>query len=86
LTEIDLIDEGDGEAALPSPVRIRWDHGTFLAADGLAGYEARPPERNELRLERPGTGHLDPGERRTVAWLRFASPTEVHVELPRPVD
>lgn len=83
LAEIDLFNEGDGEAAAPASVRVRWRDGTFLAADGLAGYETRPPERGELRLARPRPGRLRPGERRTIAWLRFASPTEIHVELPR---
>jgi hypothetical protein len=83
LAEIDLVNEGDGESALPSPVRVRWKDGTFLAADGLAGYQMRPPERNELSLARPRPGRLRPGERRTVAWLRFVSPTEIQVELPR---
>jgi hypothetical protein len=82
LAEIDLVNEGDGESALPSPVRVRWK-GTFLAADGLAGYQMQPPERNGLSLARPRPGRLRPGERRTIAWLRFASPTEIHVELPR---
>ncbi len=83
LAEIDLVNAGDGEAATPASIQVRWKDGTFLAADGLAGYETRPPERNELRLSRPRPGRLRPGERRTIAWLRFASPTEIHVELPR---
>ncbi|HSU81695.1 MAG TPA: DUF3142 domain-containing protein [Thermoanaerobaculia bacterium] len=83
LAEIDLVNEGDGESALPSPVRVRWKEGTFLAADGLAGYQMQPPERNGLSLARPRPGRLRPGERRTIAWLRFASPTEIQIELPR---
>jgi len=83
LAEIDLFNDGDGESALPSPVRVRWKSGAFLAADGLAGYQMQPPERNELSLARPRPGRLRPGERRTIAWLRFASPTEIQVELPR---
>jgi Protein of unknown function (DUF3142) len=86
LAEIDLFNEGDGESAFPSPVRVRWKDGTFLAADGLAGYEMQPPERNELSLARPRPGRLRPGERRTIAWLRFASPTEVDIELPRSLE
>lgn len=86
LAEIDLVNAGDGEAPLPSPVRVRWRDEAFLAADGLAGYEMRPPERNELRLARPRPGRLRPGERRTIAWLRFASPTEVYIELSRPME
>jgi hypothetical protein len=83
LAEIDLFNEGDDESALPAFIRVRWKGGTFLAADGLAGYQMQPPERNGLSLARPRPGWLRPGERRTVAWLRFASPTEIQVELPR---
>jgi hypothetical protein len=83
LAEIDLFNAGNGESAFPSPVRVRWQGGTFLAADGLAGYQMQPPERNELSLARPRPGRLRPGERRTIAWLRFAFPTEIQIELPR---
>jgi hypothetical protein len=86
LAEVDLFNAGDGESALPSPVQVRWKDGTFLAADGLAGYETRPSAGSGLRLERPRPGRLRPGERRTIAWLRFASPTEIHVELSRQAE
>jgi uncharacterized protein DUF3142 len=86
LVEIDLFNDGNGESPLPSETRVRWKDGTLNAADGLAGYETRPAAGNELRLERPRPGRLRPGERRTIAWLRFASPTEIQVELSRPVD
>lgn len=82
LVEIDLLDSGDGEAATPSPVSIGWSHGALLATDGLSGYQVgRDP--GGVRLERSRPGRLRPGERRTIAWLRFAAPTEIHVELPK---
>lgn len=82
LVEIDLVNAGDGEAAPPSRVRVRWKGETFLAADGLAGYQVTPGPEG-AQLERPGSGRLRPEERRTVAWLRFATRTEIHVELPK---
>jgi hypothetical protein len=82
LVEIDLVDDGDGEAAAPPSVSVGWSGEAFLAADGLAGYRATP-ERNGLRLRGSGSVRLRPGERRTIAWLRFAVRTEVHVELSR---
>jgi hypothetical protein len=82
LVEIDLVDDGDGEAAAPSSIWIGWRGEAFLAADGLAGYRAAPGS-NGLRLQGPGSVRLRPGERRTIAWLRFATRTEVHVELSR---
>jgi len=86
LVEIDLVNEGDGEAPWPSPVRVRWSHDTFLAADGLGGYRMRRGGGHEVLLERTGSSAgapSRPGERRVVAWLRFTSPTEVRVEIPR---
>jgi hypothetical protein len=82
LVEIDLLNSGDGEAAAPSPVSIGWRDGSLLAADGLAGYLAAR-DQDRVRLERRRPGLLRPGERRTIAWLRFAAPTEIHVELPK---
>jgi hypothetical protein len=90
LAEVDLLNAGDGDAALPSPVRIRWGHETLLAADGLAGYRiAEAPGPDGLRLtlpDRPTPPRLRPGERRQIAWLRFAARTEIRVELPPPSD
>ena len=82
LVEIDLVNAGDGEAAAPSTVRVRWKGETFLAADGLAGYRVTPG-KGEIRLDRPRPASWRPEERRTVAWLRLASRTEIHVELPK---
>ena len=82
LVEIDLVNEGEGEAPWPSPVRIRWSHDTFLAADGLGGYRVRRRGDREVWLERAGSS-LRPSERRVIAWLRFTAPTEVQVEIPR---
>jgi hypothetical protein len=82
LVEIDLFNAGNGEAALPSSVWVGWRDGAFLAADGLAGYQV-VFDKGNVRLEQPGPGLLQPGERRTIAWLRFASRTEIHVELPK---
>ncbi|HEY0552626.1 MAG TPA: DUF3142 domain-containing protein [Thermoanaerobaculia bacterium] len=82
LVEVDLLNTGDGEAAAPSPVSIGWRDGSLLAADGLAGYQTAQ-DQGFVRLERRRPGRLRPGERRTIAWLRFAAPTEIHVELPK---
>jgi hypothetical protein len=82
LVEIDLLNPEDGETATPSPVSVGWRDGALLAMDGLAGYQA-VQDKGIVRLERRRPGWLRPGERRTIAWLRFAAPTEVHVELPK---
>lgn len=86
LVEIDLVNEGEGEAPWPTPVRVRWRDDTFLAADGLGGYRMRRESEREVLLERTDTSAgaaSRPGERRVIAWLRFRAPTEVRVEIPR---
>jgi hypothetical protein len=83
LVEIDLVGAGDGEAAAPPSVSVGWSGEAFLAADGLDGYRATP-DRNRLRLQGSGSARLRPGERRTIAWLRFATRTEVHVAIQNP--
>jgi hypothetical protein len=79
LVEIDLLNTGDGQGGTPSPISIGWSDGSLLAADGLAGYQA-VPDRGVVHLERHRPSLLRPGERRTIGWLRFAAPTEVHIE------
>jgi len=82
LVEIDLLNAGEAEAPWPSPVRIHWQGKSPIAADGLAVYRIVPARPGEIRLEGSTIGLLRPGERRTIAWLRFAARTEVEVELP----
>lgn len=74
LLEIDLENHGEAEAGWPVHVDLAWQAGTLLAADGLAGYRIVRTDTGKLRLERsttPWDRPLRPGERRTVAWLRF---------------
>jgi Protein of unknown function (DUF3142) len=88
LIEIDLVNEGEGEAPWPAAIQVRWRDDSFLAADGLAGYRLRREGARGVRIERPDRAQgaaLRPGERRMVAWLRFKAPTEVQIELPRPL-
>jgi hypothetical protein len=87
LVEIDLVNTGEAEVPLPSPVDLRWDSDILIAADGLSGYRLLRSGPREARLESPEpirelTRALRPGERRTIAWLRFQEPAEVHVEIP----
>lgn len=87
LYEIDVVNTGEAEIPLPSPLHILWDSrldsDTLMAADAIAGTRLFRSGPREARLEAPATVRpLRPGERRTVAWLRFTRPAEVHVEIP----
>ncbi len=85
LKEIDLVNEGDAEAPLP-PLHIRWDSGSLMAADAIAGTRLVRTGPSEARVDVPAAVRaLRPGERRTVAWLRLTRPAEVHVEI-HPVE
>jgi len=82
LVEIDLVNTGEAEAPSPATVRVRWKGAAPIAADGLSVYRlVQAP--GEIRLQQSGGGVLRPGERRTIAWLRFADRTEVSLELPK---
>ncbi len=82
LVEIDLVNAGEAEAPSPATVRVRWKGAAPIAADGLSVYRlVQAP--GEIRLQQSGGGVLRPGERRTIAWLRFADRTEVSLELPK---
>ena len=83
LVELDLLNTGEAEVPLPSPVDLSWDSGNLIAADGLFGYRLLPSGPRAARLESPAPFRaLRPGERRTIAWLRFQGSTEVRVEIP----
>jgi hypothetical protein len=83
LHEIDVVNTGESEVPIPSPLHIRWDSDTLMAADAIAGTRLFRSGPREARLEAPATLRiLRPGERRTVAWLRFTRAAEVHVEIP----
>jgi hypothetical protein len=82
LVEIDLVNAGDTEISWPPAVRVRWRGAAPIAADALAVYGMGPAREGEMRLFGGGAGLLRPGERRPIAWLRFAARTEVQVEQP----
>jgi hypothetical protein len=82
LIDIDLLNAGEAAIPWPATVRIRWRGGAPIAADGLAVYRVVPVREGEIHLEGSGSGLLRPGERRPIAWLRFAARTEVQVDVP----
>lgn len=85
LVEVALVNSGEAEAPWPTLVTLAWDGAPLLAADGLAGYRIRRTGAQEIRLDRdltPWDRPLRPGERRLVAWLRFAGAARVNGTLP----
>jgi hypothetical protein len=83
LVEVDIANQGEADAQWPSPIRIHWQgEEAPIAADGLSVYRMVSKSGSEVTLVRSGAGFLRPGTRRPIAWLRFANPTEVQVELP----
>jgi hypothetical protein len=80
LVEIDLVNDGDGDAALAgATLSVRWDAARRLvAADALAGFERGDERPGMLSLRgMPATpaGRLRPGERRFVGWMRLEGET-----------
>jgi len=85
LVEVGLANSGEADALWPTPVTVTWAGAPLLACDGLAGYRVRAASRREIRLERdqtPWDHRFRPGERRLVAWLRFAGEADVQATLP----
>lgn len=81
LVEIELRGAGEAEITGPDRLRVRWTGEAFLAGDGIGGYRVRRTGPREIVLERRAYGApLRPGDRRTIAWLRFAVPTEIQIE------
>jgi hypothetical protein len=87
LVEVDLVNAGEAEAPEPAAVRLRWHGAPPLAADALAGYRLHLPPRSDPNgalleaAEGSRARTLRAGERRTIAWLRFAGPEKVEVEI-----
>ena len=81
LVEVDLVNAGEAEAPWPATVQLRWQGEAPSAADGLAVYKIVRADRGGIDLAGSAAGLLRPGERRTIAWVRFAARTEVQVEL-----
>lgn len=81
LVEVDLLNAGETEVPWPATVQLRWQGRAPSAADGLAVYKIVRADRGGIDLAGSAAGLLRPGERRTIAWVRFATRTEVQVEL-----
>ena len=85
LVEVQLRGAGEAEVVGPGRLRVRWTGDAFLASDGVGGYRVRRAGQSEIALERIAhSAPLRPGDRRTIAWLRFSIPTEIQIEPTTP--
>jgi hypothetical protein len=84
LIEIELVNQGEAEAAWPVIVQVSWTDGDLVAVDGLAGYKVLRTGPRALRLERTATPWdrpIRPGERRRVGWVRVAGGAPIQASL-----
>ena len=84
LVEAVLHNAGDADAPLAVNVTLRWDGADPLARDVLAGFESAESVSFRWVLRTEFDTHppvLPPGERRMIAWMRFAEgkETQAHV-------
>jgi hypothetical protein len=89
LIEIDLVNRGEAEAPWPVLLQIGWTDLRMIAADGLAGYRINSDGPAGARIERRDRTDVPsrPGDRRTVAWLRFdgaPAAKEIRIEALAP--
>ena len=86
LVEIELVNTGEADLSYPERIRVDWPGDAPFVRDGLAGF-TWADSRTLVAAEatRPWD-RLAPGQRITIAWMRFAHDTEVnaHVQTTSP--
>lgn len=84
LVELDLVNMGDADAALPAEVTATWASSRLVAGDALAGFELdnTGPAQARFRVGRGMESQwIAAGQRRTLGWLRFAGDAEVETHV-----
>ncbi len=87
LLEIDLVNAGTAPAGLDVHVQAHWQEAKLIAADALGGFRRldAPPGRLVLQGPRdPLAPLLDPGEKRTIGWIRLDWDREVTAHVTSP--
>jgi hypothetical protein len=83
LVEVELTNEGDGDAVLPTTVVAQWRNARLIAGDAVQSFEFECPDAaSRVCLSRPKRDlprRLPPGGRCMIAWLRFDRDTDVSI-------
>ncbi|HUW56921.1 MAG TPA: DUF3142 domain-containing protein [Planctomycetota bacterium] len=80
LAEVELVNTGEVDLTPDVTVRLEWRTGALVAADALRGFsmsETAPRHRSLQAGRAREFVRMAPGERWTIAWLRFTQETEV---------
>ncbi|EEF61971.1 DUF3142 domain-containing protein [Pedosphaera parvula] len=87
LVEISLVNDGEVDLSSRPVIEIRWHHARLVACDGLRDFEAIELNSNAMQFRARSTavaGHLVPGGRWSIGWLRLSDNEEVQVEARKP--
>lgn len=79
LTQIDLINEGDGDYEGAVQIKVRWSDARLIASDGWSGFESAEDGPNVLLFGIRNL-RLSPGECRQIGWLRLDKEAEAQIE------
>jgi hypothetical protein len=81
LVEAELVNTGGTVFTGPVRAVLRWQEARLLAADGLEGVTLDQPEARMLVMTTAKDfSRLDPGDKRTLGWLRLDRRAEVTLE------
>ena len=66
----------------PVQVTLQWSEARLVACDGLQGFEFAETGNNAVRFKfHKSVTPFEPGERRTIGWLRLNKEAEVQIEM-----
>lgn len=82
LVEVDLWNSGEASHVAPVQVTLQWSEARLVACDGLQGFESAEAGNNAVQFKfHKSVAPFEPGERRTIGWLRLNKEAEVQIEM-----
>lgn len=81
LSEIDLLNVGDGDYRRRVTIRTRWSDSRLVACDGLRDFEVLVEGETNINFISRLAVHLPPQSSRMVGWIRLDKETDVHAEI-----